>query len=284
MDEFLNARANPARRLCALGLALALLLAAAAAAEAAVLPEDGARAVELSDPPDFSGWEDGEPFIRCGGLDGLGRPGPAFALLGPENLASEDRPDMSQIRLAGLHNARYDFIRDGWVYNRCHLIGHRFGGASVGENLIAGTHALNYAGMMPWEDLIAACLRRTGGHVFYRVTPLYDGDSLVCSAVLMEAMSCDGGEALCFAVLCPNIQPGVAIDYATGYTTLADDWRSGGTAAGPRTYVLNARTGKFHLPDCRDARRVSRRNREEQVCERGELLRAGWIPCGKCRP
>jgi PleD family two-component response regulator len=87
-----------------------------------------------------------------------------------------------------------------------------------------------------------------------------------------------------FAVLCPNIQPGVAIDYATGYTTLADDWRSGGTTAGPRDYVLNTRTGKFHLPGCEEAKSLSRRNRKDCRCERGELLRAGRIPCGRCRP
>ena len=285
-----NARLSPWRRALSAIRALAVAAAAALVLFAPVAPDDPMPVPEeavqatLLSGPDFTGCTDGAPFIRYGEPDALGRPAAAFALLSRENLTAAERPDMSDLTLPGLHNARYDFIRDGWVYNRCHLIGHRFGGASVPENLITGTHALNITGMLPWEDAVAACLRRTGRHVFYRVTPMYEGDDLVCSAVLVEAMSCDGGASLCFAALCPNVQPGVAIDYATGYTTLADDWQSGGTAAGPRDYVLNARTGKFHLPGCEEAKSLSRRNRKDCFCQRGELLRAGRIPCGRCRP
>ena len=278
-------RALKAFRALAALVAAALVMLAPVTADEPIFPaEEALRPMLLSLTPDFSGCEDGEPFIRYGEPDALGRPAAAFALLGRENLTSAERPDMSDIKLAGLHNARYDFIRDGWVYNRCHLIGHRFGGASIPENLFTGTHALNFTYMLPWEDKVADCLRKTGGHVFYRVTPQYEGDDLVCSAVLVEAMSCDGGAALCFAALCPNIEPGVAIDYATGYTTLADDWQSGGTTAGPRLYVVNVRTGKFHRPDCEEARGMSRRSREDRTCARGELLAEGLVPCGRCGP
>ncbi|MBQ6373904.1 MAG: DNA/RNA non-specific endonuclease, partial [Clostridia bacterium] len=216
--------------------------------------------------------------------DRLGRATAAFALLGRESLTDRDRPDMSQLYLTGMHNAPYDFIRDRWVYNRCHLIGHQFGGASALDNLITGTHALNHTYMLPWENRVADYIRKTGRHVMYRVTPEYDGDELVCRAVRIDALSCDWRGTLCFSVRCPNVQPGVAIDYATGHTTLADDWAQGGTDAAPRTYVINRKNGRFHLPACEDAAAISRRNRLERFCARGELLGEGRAPCGKCRP
>ncbi len=261
-----------------------LLLAQPLRAGAAKVPEDLLSAAVLESAPDFSGEADGAPFIRYGGRDALGRATAAFALLGPELLTSDARPDLSVFSPPGLHNAPYPFIRDRWVYNRCHLIGHQFGGASDLSNLIAGTHALNHTYMLAWENRVAGVIRRKRLHVFYRVTPLYEGDELVCRQVLLEACSCDGGKTLRFAVLCPNAQPGVAIDYATGYTTLADEWEKGGTSAGARRHILNTRTGKFHLPSCRDAASVSARNRKERVCPREELLREGYLPCGKCRP
>ena len=265
-------------------LPVLLLLALPLCAGAAKVPEELLSAAVLEDGPDFSGETDGAPFIRYGERDALGRPTAAFARLGPELLSAAERPDLSVFSPPGLHNAPYSFIRDRWVYNRCHLIGHQFGGASDACNLIAGTHALNHTYMLAWENRVAEVIRRKRLHVLYRVTPLYEGDELVCRQVLLEACSCDGGKALRFAVLCPNAQPGVAIDYATGYTTLADEWEKGGTSAGERRHILNVRTGKFHLASCRGVAAVSARNRRERLCPRETLLREGYLPCGKCRP
>ena len=51
----------------------------------------------------------------------------------------------------------------------------------------------------------------------YRVTPIYDGNNLVASGVLMEAYSVeDNGEEVQFCVYIYNVQPGITIDYATG--------------------------------------------------------------------
>ena len=53
-----------------------------------------------------------------------------------------------------------------------------------------------------------------------RVTPLFVGDELVARGVQMEAYSLeDDGASVSFNVYCYNVQPGVAIDYATG-----DSW------------------------------------------------------------
>ena len=241
--------------------------------------------VVLETTPDFSGLDGRSAFIRYGEPDALGRCTAAVAVLGPELRQGEDRPDIADFRPTGLHNVAYSFIRDRWVYNRCHLIGRQLGGADELNNLFTGTHALNHSLMLPRENEIAAYIRKTGRHVYYRATPLYEGDDLLCSAVMLEAQSVeDRGRGLRFCVLLPNSEPGVAIDYASGYTTRADDWESGGMSAGEHAYIVNIRTGKFHLPDCTDAKSISRRNRKERRGRRGELIGEGFIPCGKCRP
>lgn len=55
------------------------------------------------------------------------------------------------------------------------------------------------------------------------VTPVFEGDNLVASGVLMEAKSVeDQGEGILFCVYVYNVQPGVSIDYATGDSTATE--------------------------------------------------------------
>lgn len=57
----------------------------------------------------------------------------------------------------------------------------------------------------------------------YRVTPVFDGNNLLASGVLMEAKSVeDNGAGILFNVFCYNVQPGVTIDYATGDSSLEE--------------------------------------------------------------
>lgn len=68
-----------------------------------------------------------------------------------------------------------------------------------------------------YSNMVADYIKETNHHVAYRVTPIYDGNNLVCSGVQIEAYSVeDGGEGICFNVYCYNVQPGITIDYATG--------------------------------------------------------------------
>ena len=268
------------KNLCALPLFLlcCLLLFPALAAF------DGPGIV-LPDRPDFSSLPREGTYILYGEPDTLGRCAAAAALLGPDMKQPAERADISHMRPTGLHNASYSFIRDRWVWNRCHLIGRQLGGADEFNNLFTGTHELNTVSMLAWENRVAETVRKTKKRVFYRATPQYAGDDLVCSSVLLEALSADdGGRALCFTVLLLNEEPGVAIDYATGYTTRADGWETGGTGISPKRYILNKKSGKFHLPDCPDAASRAKRNRAEREAHRGDLLKEGLIPCGKCRP
>ena len=246
--------------------------------------EESIQVSVLDAVPDFSEVWGSEPCIIYAPLDELGRCGIAEAILTEDMLTAADRPDMSAIILPGLHNVWFDFIKDGWIYNRCHLIGHRFGGVSSQENLMTGTHALNYTYMLPWENQIADYMRKTGDRVYYRVTPQYEGDELVCRTVLLEAMAGKGKKALCFSVVCPNVQPGVAIDYATGYATTADDWENGGMEIGERLYAVNIHTGKFHLSECEEVQNIKKRNRKDHMCNRTDLLAEGFVPCGRCHP
>ena len=61
-----------------------------------------------------------------------------------------------------------------------------------------------------------------GGHVLYRVTPIFEGNNLLARGVEIEAMSVeDCGRSVAFHVFLYNAQPGVGIDYATG-----ENWRA----------------------------------------------------------
>ena len=64
--------------------------------------------------------------------------------------------------------------------------------------------------MLPFENMVADFVKETGYHVMYRVTPMFEGNNLVASGVLMEAQSVeDGGEGIRFNVYCYNVQTGV---------------------------------------------------------------------------
>lgn len=159
-------------------------------------------------------------YEKYGERDGLGRCTVCIACIGVDIMPTEDRESISHIDPTGWMNAKYDFIDGKYVYNRCHLIGFQLTGENANrENLITGTRFLNIEGMLPFENMIADYVKETGNHVMLRVTPIFDGDNLVASGVLMEGWSVeDNGEGICFNIYAYNCQPGVIIDYATGET------------------------------------------------------------------
>jgi DNA-entry nuclease len=117
---------------------------------------------------------------------------------------------------------KYDIVDGKYLYNRCHLIGYQLTAENANkQNLITGTRYLNVEGMLPFENMVADYVKETGNHVAYRVTPLFDGDNLLASGVVIEGYSIeDKGEGICFNVFAYNIQPGVVIDYANGESHL----------------------------------------------------------------
>ncbi len=156
-------------------------------------------------------------------LDALGRCGPAYACIGTDTMPVEERGQIGAIKPSGWQLVKYNGIVEGnYLYNRCHLIAYQLAGENANtKNLITGTRYLNVEGMLPFEDKVADHVKETGGHVLYRVTPIFEEDNLVASGVLMEAKSVeDEGKGILFNVYCYNVQPGVSIDYADGSSWL----------------------------------------------------------------
>lgn len=151
-------------------------------------------------------------------LDAYGRARGAQIVVGPETLPTEERGDISKIHPSGWHNARYEGIGNGdFLWNRCHCLGFQLGGNDDERNLITGSRYLNVEGMLANENAVASYVRETGNHVAYRVTPIYKGQEAVCRGVLMEAVSIED-PAIRICEFCFNVQPGVRIDYETGYS------------------------------------------------------------------
>ena len=216
-------------------------------------------------------------------LDRLGRCGACTAIVSPETMPTGERGSIGMVKPSGWQTARYDGLVDGnYLYNRCHLIGYQLTGENANErNLVTGTRYLNVEGMLPYENMVADHVERTGGRVLYRATPLFEGDELVCRGVIMQALSLDDGGELNFSVWCPNVQPGVEIDYATG-----DSHRGApagtGTEEEPRDFVLNKRSRIYHDPSCDGAAATSARNRSEIRSTRSALESDGYRACGRC--
>lgn len=229
-----------------------------------------------------------EAWEQYSELDSLGRCGVAFANICPELMPAGERENIGAIRPSGWHTIKYDVIADRYLYNRCHLIGYQLAGENANEkNLITGTRYLNIEGMLPWENLVADYVERTGNHVLYRVTPCYEGENLVASGVRMEAFSVeDQGAGVCFHVYCYNVQPGIIIDYATGESRLDESWSPAEEEQPGQQYdyVLNTNTKRFHIPSCSSVKDMKEKNKDFFSGEREELLERGYVPCGRCKP
>lgn len=274
------------------------------------LPQENQQAsavsVSLEEVPAYSG----SPYVELDGnqpgfsleerttdsfetystLDALGRCGPAYACIGQDLMPTEDRESISSVRPTGWVQAEYDFVEGSSLYNRCHLIGFQLTGENANEeNLITGTRYMNVEGMLPFENMVADYIKETGNHVLYRAIPIFEGENLVASGVVMEALSVeDEGEGVCFHVYVYNVQPGVEIDYATG-----ESWETGDSAFSAlesqaeeqeADYVLNTSSKKFHRPDCSSVDSMSEKNRQEYHGTREELIAQGYEPCGSCNP
>ncbi len=213
-------------------------------------------------------------FEYYGPLDELGRCDVCFASVSEDLMPTEERGSISSVTPTGWLNTTYEHIDGKYLYNRCHLIGFQLTGENANEkNLITGTRYLNIEGMLPFENAVAEYVEKTDDRVLYRVTPVFTGDNLVADGVLVEAWSVsDGGEGLSFCVYCYNVQPRVAIDYATGASA-----RSGEELPdiGPQGVYRTPGGKSYHL----DAECGGKNSRETTM---EAALAAGLKPCSKC--
>ena len=223
-----------------------------------------------------------DPYEFYSDLDALGRCGYAMACLSRELMPTEDRTGISHIKPSGWQSVQYDFIDGKYLYNRSHLIGFQLAGENDNEkNLITGTRYFNATGMLVFENMVADYIKETGNRVLYRVTPEYDGNGLVATAVRMEALSLeDNGEGICFHVKVFNVQPGVKINYVNGESSMDEEY----FAKDARAYVLNTNSKRFHKPTCPDASSMKPTNRQEVTTARELLTAQGYKPCGSCKP
>ncbi len=262
---------------------------------------------EISDVPEF----DGEyPFVYINGgepefndeelvttsyesyspLDSLGRCGEANAVVGIDIMPTEERGSIGSVKPTGWHTVKYDNVDGKYLYNRCHLIGYQLTGENANEcNLITGTRFMNTEGMLPFENEIADYVRETENHVAYRVTPIFKGDNLLASGVLMQAQSVeDGGDGVSFNVYVYNAQPDIEIDYATGESHLkaaaeaeSDTQSVDGAAV---EYVVNTNSKKIHLATCSGVKDISGHNYGTFKGDINRLLDEGYTRCKRCKP
>lgn len=206
-------------------------------------------------------------FEKYSKLDTKGRCGVAYANICKELMPTEERGSIGPVKPSGWHTVKYnDYISDNYLYNRCHLIAFCLAGENANEkNLITGTRYMNVEGMLPFEEQVASYVERTNNHVLYRVTPIFEGDNLIASGVLMEAKSVeDDGAGIEFCVYCYNVQPNIVIDYTNGDSRVADD-------AVPISHHLHSHTS--------DNGGVQSRSNNVTVPDDNQQTEAGvWVP------
>lgn len=291
------------------------------------LPTGKTASFSIADVPSYSG----SPYVQMNGnmpyfdtavlssqsvenysaLDELGRCGVVYACIGRDIMPTEERGSIGMVKPSGWHTVRYDdLIADKYLYNRCHLIGYQLTGENANlSNLITGTRYLNIEGMLPFENMTADYVERTGNHVAYRVTPIFEGTNLLATGVLMEACSVeDQGNGICFCIFAYNVQPGIEIDYATGDSREAEESSTmvapvvipNQTVTSPventpsattteeepiaADYILNTNTKKFHYLSCSSVSDMKEKNKKEFTGSRDDVISMGYKPCGRCHP
>ena len=230
-------------------------------------------------------------------LDSLGRCGVCTASIGTDLMPTEKRGEIGQIKPTGWHTARYNGIVDGnYLYKRCHLIGYQLSGENPNEkNLITGTRYMNTEGMLPFENKVSEYVKETNNHVMYRATPIFEGENLLATGVLLEAYSVeDSGEGIKFCVFCYNVQPGIKIDYSNGKSLSEaeenepnedfQDEEYEETEYFNSNFVINKNTKKFHKPSCGSIKETKPKNKEQTNKTAEELEKEGYSPCKSCNP
>ncbi|GEM_PF-3273967 len=147
----------------------------------------------------------------------------------------EERQSISSVYPTGWKQNKYDFISGKYIYNRSHLIGWQLTAENANKkNLMTGTRTFNATGMLEFENKVASYVKADSeNNVMYRVTPVFQGDNLLASGVIMEAESVDDlGKSVEFCVFVYNVEKGVSIDYLTG-----DNVESGKTVDLSEAYV-----------------------------------------------
>ena len=265
----------------------------------------------LDDELAFIGWGDGKPhftdadwnggeyYIKLADLDSLGRVGITQGLFDFEHFPDEERGDIGSVTPTGWYyngrsnNHQYSVV-PGYIYNRCHTLGHQFSGINAEPRaLITGTRFFNIDGNLAYEEIVADHMREMDGtngepmhQVLVKVTPDFYENNMVCHGIIYEA-DCRQCDDIDFAVYMFNKQPGVTIDYRTGENWLNTDETPAedeDVTLENATYILNTGTKKFHVVGASCAPEPASANYRLTDLTRDEVIDDGYSPCGTCRP
>ncbi|KRN88418.1 DNA/RNA non-specific endonuclease [Ligilactobacillus ceti] len=174
------------------------------------------------------------PYAQCQ-VDDLGRPVMVDSLLTKATRQYKNRRKTgngaSKWKPAGFHQMK---LNGKWnhLYDRGHLLAYSLVGNLRGfdaserniKNIATQTAWANEArshnstGQNYFETKVRKALDRHKT-VRYRVTNIYQGRNIIPSGAQLQAKSLDG--SLEFNVFIPNVQPGVLINYETGYAKVA---------------------------------------------------------------
>lgn len=217
-------------------------------------------------------------------LDNMGRCSVCIASIGRDIMPTGEREKIGYVKPTGWHSVKYDNVDGKYLYNRCHLIGYQLTAENANEeNLITGTRYMNVEGMLPFENMVADYIKKTGNNVMYRATPVFEGDNMLASGVLLEAYSVeDKGKGISFCVYCYNVQPGINIDYKTGASSLKGE--SSDERNSEKYYVLNTSSKKFHYSYCTSVAKMKESNKAFSYKTRDAVINDGYAPCGNCNP
>ena len=250
------------------------------------------------------------PYAQLSPLDDLGRPGAAIACLGPETIMADYdyMPTRDSYKPSGWQDVN-DPIFSRPIYRCARLIEPSlYPGLDVAENYFTATEDMSGLELTPFENGLYRYIKETGNHVLLRMTPVYEGDNLLCSGVLIEEWSIeeppDGYSSTRRIAFVYNAEPHMTIDYSTG---LAQPHGQGAFPMGLSSalyehpveasaqsvtkpavqqvdYVLNTNTMKFHYPHCASVDDIKSYNRRDYSGTRDEVLAMGYSPCGRCKP
>ncbi|KJU74468.1 2-hydroxyacid dehydrogenase [Pediococcus damnosus LMG 28219] len=185
--------------------------------ELATKQYDGQQTIKVNqNDPEFSNADlstSRGAWQTYGNLDNRNRVSAANALLNKSLMPKTERESLD-VDPTGWHNKR---TNNGWLYNRCHLIGYQLTGQNNNaKNLMTGTRSLNDPEMTTYENEVAAYVKENKkNYVRYRVTPVFRGTELVARGIHMEGQSI-GSNAVHFNVYIFNIESGYTINYQTG--------------------------------------------------------------------
>lgn len=270
-----------------------------------------------NDSPEFeeSDFLYSQGDIILSDFDELGRSGAAMMIAGPDTLPVEERGETGAFKPSGWNQNKYPGLVDSdppYLMNRGHILMWALCGLTdAEENLLSVTRYMNVEGMLPVEEEVLSYIKKSNDSVLYRVSPVYNGDDLLASGVIMEAAALTGDFHLCRYVY--NVQPGVEIDYSTGENWLAEEvivpvTSSSDTEGSERfvvaddpvpetptpepelteipveefDFILNNNSYKFHKPWCESVPEISESNKQGFNGTAEEVLALGYTACHMC--